>query len=330
MYGRSELIPVHLCGIGSDRAAILIKLTDASGNTGWGESAPDPQFGTETYADCWQVVQELTALWVSGAFAPDLVDRYSAYPAAWHGMELAWLHLLAQEQHASVAELLNPDYAPLIQLNAVIGNADLEEIKQQTVQLVKQGFRCIKLKIGDRPFAQDLERILAVQETGGKNLQLRLDANQKWTPPEAMENLATLGKLPLQIQYVEQPVSASDISALSMVRKNSPIAIAADEAVRSLPALNQLMQCHAVDYVILKPMLVGGIINSYNMGLQAVNAGVKPIVTNSFDGYWAWHGALQLASALQITEPCGLSVYQSYCRQQRCHASFCSAWDSKN
>lgn len=304
---------MHLNGIGNDRPAILVKLTDSSGNVGWGESAPYPQFGTESYSDCWAVLQKLTALWVDGAFTPELEVQFTQYPASWHGMELAWLHLLAQEQNVGVAELLNPNYLTRIQLNAVIGNADQEETKAQTAKLLSQGFRCIKLKIGDRPFAEDLERILAVQQAGGKDLQLRLDINQKWTTAVAIQNLKILAELPiLQIAYVEQPVSASDIDALAEVRKNSPIAIAGDEAIRSMAHLNQAIQLQAMDYVILKPMLIGGIIKSYNMGLRAIAAGLKPIVTNSFDGYWAWYGSLQLASALQIKEPCGLSVYQSY------------------
>ncbi len=312
MCRKSELIPVRLSGIGSDRPAILIKLNDSSGNVGWGESAPYPQFGTESYADSWSILQKLTALWVDGAFTPELAAQFAQYPASWHGMELAWLHLMAQEQNVSVAELLNPNYLPRIQLNAVIGNADQEKTNQQTASLLSQGFRCIKLKIGDRPFLQDLERILAVQQVAGKDLQLRLDVNQKWTIHEAIQNLKTLGELSLPIQYVEQPVSASDIDALAEVRKNSPIAIAGDEAIRSMTHLNQAIQFQAMDYVILKPMLIGGIIKSYTMGLRAIDAGIKPIVTNSFDGYWAWYGALQLASALEIKEACGLSVYQSY------------------
>jgi len=303
---------VRLSGIGSDRPAILIKLTDSSGNVGWGESAPYPQFGTESFADSWSVLQKLTELWIKGAFTLELAEQFAGYPAAWHGMELAWWHLLAQERNMGVAELLNPNYLPLIQLNGVIGNVDQAEIKHQTARLVSQGFRCIKLKIGDRPFAQDLERILAVQQAGGKDLQLRLDVNQKWTTHEAIQNLQILGELSIQIQYVEQPVFGGDISALALVRKHSPLAIAGDEAIRSMTQLNQAIQLQALDYVILKPMLIGGMIKSYNMGRRAIETGIKPIVTNSFDGYWAWYGALQLASASEIKEPCGLSVYQSY------------------
>lgn len=312
MCRRSELIPVRLGGGGSDRPAILVKLTDSSGNVGWGESAPYPQFGTESYATSWSVLQKLTELWVKGAFTLELAEQFAGYPASWHGMELAWLNLVAQQRNSSVAQLLNPACVLQIELNGVIGNTDLQETKHQAAKLVSQGFRCIKLKIGDRPFAQDLSRILAVQGIGSAGLQIRLDANQKWTVPQAIDNLQVLERLPLHIQYVEQPISACAIADLRIVKEHTTIAIAGDEAVRSMKHLEQIIQLQAVDYIILKPMFIGSLLHSYSMGITAIEAGIKPVVTNTFDGYWAWYGALQLASALQIKEPCGLSLYRSY------------------
>ncbi len=310
MCRRSELIPVALAG---DRLAILIKLTEVSGITGWGEAAPAPQWGTEDWHTCWRVLEELTDLWTAGVFHPQLAQQYASFPTAWHGMELAWLHLLAQQRRQRVAQLLNPACVPQIALNGVIGNTDLEETKRQAARLVRRGLRCIKLKIGDRPFAEDLKRILAVQELG--DVQIRLDVNQKWTVPQAIDHLRFLEKLALPIQYVEQPIPAEAIADLRIVKEHTAIAIAGDEAVRSMAQLQQIIEYQAVDYVILKPMFIGGLMHSYRMGQTAIEAGIRPVVTNTFDGYWAWYGALQLASALQISDPCGLSVYQSYGKQ---------------
>ena len=51
---------------------------------------------------------------------------------------------------------------------------------------MNKGFHILKIKVGIGDISDDIARIQAIRSRVGGNVKLRLDANQGWTPKEAV------------------------------------------------------------------------------------------------------------------------------------------------
>ena len=107
----------------------------------------------------------------------------------------------------------------------------------------------------------DIKRIQAIRDAVGYDVDLRLDANQGWTPKEAVRIIRMMEDKGFDIEPIEQPVHANDIEGLKYVTDNVFTPILADESVFSpLDAINIIQR--AADLVNIKLMKTGGIHNA--------------------------------------------------------------------
>ena len=104
---------------------------------------------------------------------------------------------------------------------------------------------------------------------------------------------------PLQIECLEQPVEPEDIEGLAWVRGQSPIAIAADESVRTCEQIVDVLEKRAADIIVLKPMFCGGPAKTYALGRMAQERGLKVMVTTALDSAIGRASALHVAAALE-------------------------------
>ena len=107
-----------------------------------------------------------------------------------------------------------------------------DEMARDAADAVARGYRCLKVKVG-KDAAMDFLRLRAVREAAGGEAALRIDANQGWTPREAVRILNQLQEAGLDIELVEQPVKARDIEGMAFVTARSLVPVLADESVFS-------------------------------------------------------------------------------------------------
>jgi L-alanine-DL-glutamate epimerase-like enolase superfamily enzyme len=150
-----------------------------------------------------------------------------------------------------------------------------KEMTKDAVKAIKKGFKALKVKVGVNPI-EDFERIKLVREAVGAAIQIRIDANQGWTPKQAIEALNKMEKL--NIQFAEQPVPAEDLKGLVKVRKNSPIPIMADESVHLPEDAFRLIQAEAVDLINIKLMKSGGMLKGRKIAAIAEAAGIPCMI----------------------------------------------------
>ncbi len=100
----------------------------------------------------------------------------------------------------------------------------------------------------------------AVREKVGNDVKLRIDANQGWSPNEAVRALKGIDRY--NVQFCEQPVPYWDWEGLKTVRNNSPIAIMADESVHTPHDAIEAVRRDAVDMINIKLMKTGGILQA--------------------------------------------------------------------
>jgi L-alanine-DL-glutamate epimerase-like enolase superfamily enzyme len=138
--------------------------------------------------------------------------------------------------------------------------------------VVREGFRTVKVKVGESP-EKDIARLAAIREAVGADIALRIDANQGWTPAEAVRSLHGIEKY--NIQACEQPVPHWDMDGLRYVRDHSSIPIMADESVHSPHDAIEAVRKEAVDLINIKLMKTGGILNAVRVAQISAAAGIQ-------------------------------------------------------
>jgi o-succinylbenzoate synthase len=301
---------VTASGTIKDRTGIIIQVIDQLGNFGLGESSPLSGFEMEPIIHTAKSLKRLQILLIGSVISSledidNLLEPCDLPPAAKHGIELALLNLLSSHDQISLAQLLHTHYRQKIDVNALIGQVSPEIAAQKTLQLCQAGYKCLKVKVGDDI---DLHRVQAIREAANAatnhHICIRIDANQAWTATEAVQKLRTFAEF--DIEFVEQPVKADDLYGMAEVSKSGGIAIAADESVKNLEGLEQIIKVKAASIVILKPMALGGILTAQKAAKRAIQAGLEVVFTTTLDGAIARLGALHLAAMPEISRACGL------------------------
>ena len=127
--------------------------------------------------------------------------------------------------------------------------------KTNAAKLAQKGYRVLKTKVGKNLF-EDIDRILAIKD-GAPGCGITLDANQGFSPCEALYFLEELEKKNIRPVLFEQPVLKYDLAGMKFVKDNTSIPIAADESVfTSADALN-IIRADCADVINLKIMKSG-------------------------------------------------------------------------
>lgn len=88
---------------------------------------------------------------------------------------------------------------------------------------------------------------------------LQLDANEGWTPKEAVRVIRELEDEGIPLEFVEQPTHRNDINGLRYVRNSVLTPIMADESLSTVEDAIDLINAEAVDMFNIKLMKCGGI-----------------------------------------------------------------------
>ena len=310
------------------REGVIIEIHTDTGLVGIGESAPLPNF-TRTQNDTVQHVithltrlaQHLPSLTVSTALQYVYEQTGRLPPTARYALETALLDLLGQQSAEPLSVMLtrlasaknhaaDSTYESRLHIpvNAVIGARTLADTVTQAQLAVKQGFRCLKLKIGTAAhIEQEVERIRAVRAAVGPAIQLRLDANEALDFEQACTLLTRCEDY--KLQYVEQPLPREQLAEMQRLRERVAVPLAADEAISDVASAQHVLAAQAADILIIKPQLAGGLRSGRQIIQAATTYNVPCIITSSIDTGIGITGALHLAAASpEVTLACGLAT----------------------
>ncbi|MFP6766008.1 MAG: enolase C-terminal domain-like protein, partial [Planctomycetaceae bacterium] len=79
------------------------------------------------------------------------------------------------------------------------------------------GFRGIKIKVGHPDVEWDLRRLGIAQEVMGRDANLMIDANEAWSPAEAMLRIHRYQSEGFRIFWVEDPITREDYDGYRML-----------------------------------------------------------------------------------------------------------------
>jgi len=267
-------------GASTESHNIVVKIVTDYGVVGWGESSPAQRVTGETVETVITTLDRIAPKLIG--MCPLRIEQnvevtdsiVKGNPAAKAAIDIALHDILGKTARKPLFMLMG-GYRTEVLTDITLGIKSPKEMAKDAVKAVKKGFKALKIKVGVNP-AEDVERVRLIREAVGSNIQLRIDANQGWTPKSAIEALNKMEKF--EIQFAEQPVPAENLKGLVKVRKNSPIPIMADESVHSPEDALRLIQAEAVDLINIKLMKSGGILKGRKIAAIAEAAGIPCMI----------------------------------------------------
>lgn len=297
----------------SERKIIFIKIQNDERFFSYGEAAPLPEFGSETFEETENFLK--TALadlpgkeFTSSASVRQYLNTINPPAAARFAIEEALLFLLAKNNIQELSYLLQLGTPSLVKINAALGFLKEEEYIPRISAFLEEGYSAIKIKIGRDNFDIDLRILQNIRKRFGERIILRADVNGKWKIKEAISNIRLLDEVGLE--YIEQPVNS--IEEFLELKNNVRTPLAADESIRSLSDAHKFIESHAVDFIILKPMLTGGIIPSLEIINKAKKNGINIVLSSSFETIAGALPSLLLASSLDKDIAHGFGVFDLF------------------
>ncbi|MEH1783600.1 MAG: o-succinylbenzoate synthase [Nostoc sp.] len=277
------------------REGIILRLTDESGKVGWGEIAPISWFGSETLEQaldfCRQLPEEITDETIFSI--PDEL------PACQFGFESAWEWRSGGDNFITPHSSLLTPHSSLLLYSALLAAG--EAALNQWERLWQQGYRTFKWKIGVYAIADELEIFESLIHTLPAFTKLRLDANGGLSYEEAnlwlrtCDNLKANGELPLEIEFIEQPLPVEQFQGMLELSTSYETAIALDESVATL---GQLAACHQQGWrgiFVIKPGIVG---SPSRLRTFCHQHQIDTVFSSVFETAIARLAALQLAAEL--------------------------------
>ncbi len=181
-----------------------------------------------------------------------------------------------------------------VQTDVTISLDTLEKMVLESREKVSQGFSVLKIKVGDDP-KLDVQRLQAISSEIGEDIKIRIDANQGWTPKEAVYVGKQLKKRNIAIELMEQPVHAKNFEGLKYVREKVSFPVYADESVFSAQDALKLIEMKAVDGINIKLMKCGGIYNAKKIAAIAESAGIPCMIGSMMECHISVTAAAHLA-----------------------------------
>ncbi len=298
---REPLLAAH--GEVCERRIVEVELEDSDGLVGRGEAAPlEPYDGVplgmvlaalESYA---RTIERLPAD-ATGVTIMEACRAAADLPQALAAVDLALWDRAGRREGRPVALLLADDPLNAVAVNATVGALDRAGAASAVAAAVREGFACVKIKVG---VGDDAGRVAAARAAAGPDVALRLDANGAWGVDEALRCIDALA--PAGLELVEEPVHG--IAELRAVRERTSVRIAMDETSAEPGALASA----AADAVCLKVARCGGIGGTLAAASLVRALGGEPYLASTLDGPLGIAAALHCAAALRVELPCGLAT----------------------
>ncbi len=188
------------------------------------------------------------------------IGRVGATTMAQAAVDIALWDILAKSSNLPLWRLLGGARAadmPIYNTHAGWLNYSLEQLEDEVKQLLDQGYRAIKMKVGMPNLAEDVRRVSSIRRTLPDDILLMIDANQKWDLEQARLAFRSLDGVALA--WIEEPLHPDDIAAHEELHKRATLPMALGEHVYTTHAFRDYINRSAVDIVQVDVCRVGGI-----------------------------------------------------------------------
>jgi D-arabinonate dehydratase len=191
------------------------------------------------------------------------------------------------------------DRVPVIAIGGYYYPSDAEHraLQEEVRGYQQSGIAGIKLKVGRVDVAQDVERVDAVRQAVGGDFIIACDANQAWTPEQAIEFCQAVA--PYNLRWIEEPVRWYDqLGGLRAVAQATSIPVVAGQGEITRFGCRDLVTYGAVGILNVDVTIAGGVTEWRRIAAMA----------GAFNVQMAHHEESQVALHLLASIPHGLYV----------------------
>ena len=279
----------------------MLELTsdEYPGRVGIGECAPLPQLSCDDTPE-----YEKTLRAVCDRFEHEGVVNYPMmrpYPSMLFGLETALLNL--QRGSDILFDNAFSRGEEGIVINGLVWMGSQQEMLGRIEEKLKQGFHCIKLKIGAIDFELELDMVRRIRDRFSRSeVELRVDANGAFELDEALYKLELLAQY--AIHSIEQPIKPNQWGYMAELCRESPLPIALDEELIGINMPE--MKAHVLNiikpaYIVLKPSLHGGMKGVREWVDIAAKQGIRSWITSALESNVGLNAIAQLAADIYGT-----------------------------
>jgi len=293
-------------GSWTNQPHVIVRLTTDDGCEGLGEAATLGFFTGETPAVVQAVIEGELAEAILGV---DPLDREAVFAAmerklpknssAKAAVDMALHDLAGRILGIPVCQVLGGGLRDTISCATAVGIHDADTMQEEAAGWIARGFRTLKIKIGAGA-EKDEEALRLIREAAGAEARIRVDANQGYTPGEAIRVAKRLEKY--DIQYMEQPVPSWDVAGLARVRRSTAIPVAADESLYSAHDALNLIRAEAVDVFVIKMIKTGGLGEAKKISRLAEAAGIRCVTVSPLETRLGTAAGAQWAASLRHSD----------------------------
>lgn len=197
-----------------------------------------------------------------------------------------------------------------VPINGLIWMGSKDEMYERIREKLKNGYPCLKLKIGGIDFEEEIELLRFIrQQFSAEDLELRLDANGSFSPENARERLQRLSEF--EIHSIEQPIPAGQWQEMATLCETPLIPIALDEELIGLKSEEQkknLLESIRPQYLIFKPSLIGGIRETREYIRLCMRTGTDWWITSALESNVGLNILAQFCHILKVGKVQGLGT----------------------
>lgn len=286
---------------------------DYPGRTGIGECAPLPDLSYDAQPDYEKRLRSLCDMLEEEGHID--YDRMQPYPSMLFGMETALLNLTVGSPALFDTAFSRGEQG--ISINGLVWMGTFDEMTARIEEKLRQGYGCVKLKIGAIDFEQELEMIRSIRRRfSSHDVELRVDANGAFTLDDALYKLELLSQY--SIHSIEQPIKHHQWGFMAKLCRESPLPIALDEELiganmRSMK--EELLNIIKPAYLVLKPSLHGGMRGVEEWISLAKQRRIRTWITSALESNVGLNAIAQFTAHVygdNITMPQGLGTGQLF------------------
>ncbi|HEX5168318.1 MAG TPA: dipeptide epimerase [Cyclobacteriaceae bacterium] len=286
-------------------AFVEIQLDD--GTTGLGAGNPSEYVTGESFAHCVSALREDNLAFLIGRDIREINQltfevwkNLPNNPAARAALDIGLYDAFTKYLDIPLVKFLGQKFKSLPTSNT-IGIKNVEETLREANEYIKNGFKILKVKLG-KDLEEDIERIAKLRERFGKNIVIRIDANQGYTPDQTIQFFDMT--LTMNLELIEQPLPAKSVNEM---RKLPPVIkekLAADESLLSV----------ADAIALVKPPIAARIFNIKLMKCGGISQALKiadVAETEAIDLFWGCNdeSIVSITAALHCAFACANTKY---------------------
>ena len=299
------------------RPSVLVRLTDAAGVQGWGQSVPVETWTYETVETVETTIRGYLAPAILGADPADIADVHArmerairpsfsvGQPLAKAAIDLACYDLWGKQTGRTVSQLLGGARAQEVKLSWTVQSPTLDGAEVLLAQGKALGYSSYNVKLGyPQTPTYDAELIRMVRRFAPEgfhwadaNTSYDLDTALGMTPKLAEAGFAAL----------ESPLPPARIRDYQALRRQGAVTILMDEGIVSPVETAEFIALGMMDGIAMKVARCGGLWHASRIVTLLRESGLRLFASGLTDPDWSLAASIHLFAAAGLDVPAALN-----------------------